>query len=161
MPPRDEHLDEEAEGRPPAQAPEAGRGRSRATQAGSGRRAGPLEALYQEFVRRAASIGLSGVALTEEAVRKAMSESAHKEWVEFISRQGGDFRRELIDALVREFAAWLRDVDLDGVQRRVLQQVLEDFELSFEVKVSARPRGDRDAADPDPDRGLELVKRRP
>jgi hypothetical protein len=117
------------------------------------RRFGPLESLYQELVRRTASLGLSSFVLTEEALRKAFSESLPQDWVEYLARQGTDTRKELLEALIREFGDWLRKIDPETLQRTVLHTLLEDFELSFEIKVSAKPRGD-------PERSLELVRPR-
>ena len=121
----------------------------------AGRRAGPLESLYQEFVRRAAGIGLSSFVLTEEALRKAFADSLPRDWVEYLSRQGKDVRKDVLDALVREFGEWLRKIDPMVFQRNVIRTLLEDFDLSLEIKVRATPREGSGTK-----RALELVRRR-
>jgi hypothetical protein len=115
-----------------------------------GRRGGPLETLFQEAVRRAAALGLSGFFLTEEAVRRALSDSVPKEWADYISRQSEEVRSDLVDRLAQEFGAWLRTLDLSDV----LRNVLEDYDLSGEVKLSAHPKqGDSTAP-------LQVLRRR-
>jgi hypothetical protein len=139
---------EEREDLPPDAGPREG-GRSR------GRRSGPLETLYQEFVRRAAGLGLSSFVLTEEALRKAFSESLPRDWVEALSRQSSGVRKEILEGLVREFGEWLRGIDPLTFQRDVMRTLLEDFEISLEINISARPRDKAGRG-----RSLELVRRR-
>jgi hypothetical protein len=119
------------------------------------RRSGPLETLYQEFVRRAAGLGLSSFVLTEEALRKAFAESLPRDWVDFLSRQGSGVRKDVLDALVREFGAWLQGIDPMAFQRNLIRTLLEDFEISLEIKISAQPRERTGRG-----RSLELVRRR-
>jgi hypothetical protein len=135
------------EGSPPEEEPRAESDRAR--------RSGPLESLYQEFVRRAAGLGLSSFVLTEEALRKAFAESLPRDWVEYLSRQSSGVRKEVLEALVREFGEWLRGIDAMSFQRNLIRTLLEDFEISLEINISARPR-----EKPGRGRSLELVRRR-
>ena len=75
---------------------------------GDPRRPSPLESLFQEAVRRATGIGISGLASTEEAVRKAFQERAPKEWMRFMADQGDGLRSEIAERIGAEFAAFLR-----------------------------------------------------
>ena len=110
-----------------------------AQEGGGGRLAGPLESIFQEAVRRATALGLSGFFLTEEAVRRALTDTVPKEWVDYISRQSEDVRSDAIDRLVSEFGAWLHTLDLPAA----LRSVLEDYEISAKVEISAgRKRSD-------------------
>jgi len=110
------------------------------SQARQERPPGPLEALFQEAIRRATALGLSGFFLTEEAVRRALSDTVPQEWVEYVSRQGEDVRSDLVDRLAHEFGSWLATLDL----AEVLRVVLEDYEISAKIDISA----DRKRSDP-------------
>ncbi len=101
---------------------------------------GPLESLFQEAIRRATALGLSGFFLTEEAVRRALTDTVPREWVDYVSRQSEDVRRDMVDRLVQEFGLWLRTLDLS----EVLRNVLEDYEISAQIDISA----DRKRKDP-------------
>jgi hypothetical protein len=101
---------------------------------------GPLESLFQEAIRRATALGLSGFFLTEEAVRRALTDTVPQEWVDYVSRQSEDVRRDTVDRLVREFGLWLRTLDLS----ELLRNVLEDYEISAQIDISA----DRKRKDP-------------
>ena len=93
---------------------------------------------------------MSGFFLTEEAVRKALTDTVPKEWVDYISRQSEDVRSDAIDRLVSEFGAWLRSLDLSAA----LRSVLEDYEISAKVEISAgRKRSD-------PAVSLQVARRR-
>ena len=117
--------------------------------AGAERRAGPLESIFQEAVRRTAAAGLSGFFMTEEAVRRAINDSVPKDWVQYVSRQGEEVRHELIDRLVGEFGDWLRTVDLSAI----LGKVLEDFEISARIELTPKSSGE-------PAASVRLVQRR-
>ncbi|HTO51809.1 MAG TPA: hypothetical protein VMR50_00365 [Myxococcota bacterium] len=101
------------------------------------RRAGPLEAFFQEAVRRAAQLGLSTFFSTEEAVRRAFSESVPPDWLDYLNRQGTDLRGELLERMSREFGEWLRQVDMAQIMSKLLEE--HDFELK--ISVSANRRG--------------------
>ena len=102
--------------------------------------AGPLESLFQEAIRRATALGLSGFFLTEEAVRRALTDTVPREWVDYVNRQSDDVRRDMVDRLASEFGIWLRTLDMS----EVLQKVLEDYEISAQIDISA----DRKHTDP-------------
>jgi hypothetical protein len=95
-----------------------------------------VEGLVQEVVRRAATIGLGGFFLTEEAIRHAFAEVVPQEWVQFFVRQNEEMRRELLDRMVREFGDWLRGVDPVSLARAML----EGFDFSLRIELSAHPR---------------------
>ncbi len=101
------------------------------------RRAGPLEAFFQEAVRRAAQLGLSTFFTTEEAVRRAFSESVPADWLDYLNRQGTDLRTELLDRMSREFGEWLRQVDM----AQIMSKLLEEHDFDLRISVSAQRRG--------------------
>jgi hypothetical protein len=113
-----------------------------------------VEALYQEFVRRAAALGLSGFVLTEEAVRRAFGDVVPKDWVKYATEQSSEMRRELMDRIAQEFGAWLRELDTEKVQRTLLQTLLDEYDFAVNIEISAKPR------DGDSRTHLELVPRR-
>ena len=119
-----------------------GRSQPRERSASGRREAGTIEGLFQELVRRTAALGLSSFFLTEEAIRKALSEKVPPDWVEYAARQSGEMRRELIDRIVAEFGAWLRQADPETLQRGLLQTLLEHYDFTIEIDISAHPRSD-------------------
>jgi hypothetical protein len=130
----------EAEQRPASEGPE--------------RRPTGLEGVFQEVVRRAAALGFSSFFLTEEAVRKALSEKVPQEWLDYLERQSSDIRTELADRLVDEFGSWLRELDPQEMQRSLIRTLLEEYELTLEISVSGRPRSSESAP------SLQVLRRR-
>lgn len=114
---------------------------------GSGGR-GPVESLLQELIRRAATIGLGGFFLTEEAIRRAFSDVVPQDWVRFVARQSQDTRRELVDRMAQEFGSWLRALQPDMLVRAALER----FSFSIRIELEARPRAKPDS-DPAGDAG--------
>ncbi len=106
---------------------------------GAGRRR-PLEGFFQEIVRRAAAAGFSSFFMTEEAIRQALSENVPKDWVDYIARQSATMRTEVVERMVREFSVWLQRIDTEELSRKVVQLVLEDYEVRVEIRLDARPR---------------------
>ena len=112
-----------------------------------------VESLFQEFVRRTATLGLSGFFLTEEALRRAFGDVVPKEWVKYAAKQSAEMRSEVLDRVSAEFGQWLRSLDAEELQRSVLRTLLEHYDLQIQLEISARPRsGERSS--------LELVPRR-
>lgn len=99
----------------------------------SSQRSGPLESLFQEVVRRTAALGFSGLFMTEEAVRKALTDSVPQDWVNYFGRQSDEVRNELVARLSQEFGSWLSSVDLGTV----LGGLLEEYEFSAKLEVTA------------------------
>ncbi len=118
------------------------------------RRSGPLESLFTEAIRRAASLGFSSFFLTEEALRRAFSDSVPREWVDYVSRQGEDVRTELFDSLAKQFGEWLREIDLV----ETLGQVLRRHDISVRLDLSAERRAEE--ADASRRSTLEVISRR-
>lgn len=117
---RDRHLDDPG---PDAEDPDR-------------RPVGPLESLFQEAVRRAAGLGISGLASTEEAVRRAVGERLPDDWSRFLGEQGESLRREISNRLALEFADFLRSDEFEEKLRRLLASL--DFEVG--VRFSASPK---------------------
>ena len=114
------------------------------------RPSGPLESLFQEAVKRATGLGISGLASTEEAVRRAVGDRLPTDWVQFFSDRGEGLRQELMDRLTSEFGQFLRSDEFEDKLRRLIS----DFDFDVSVRVSARPKRassdrNRDARSPD------------
>ena len=104
----------------------------------TGERSGPLESLFREGLRRAASLGFSSFFLTEEALRRAFNDSVPREWIEYVARQGEDVRAELFRALSQQFQKWLSEIDVV----EVLSEVARRHDISVRLEISAA-RGSR------------------
>ncbi len=111
---------------------------------GRSRGTGTLEGLLSELIRRSATLGLSGLLVTEEALRRALSERVPGEWIEFVSRQGDELRRDMLDRLTKEFGQWLRTQE----PAALVEQILERYEVSVQVELRPLdgPGGERPAA---------------
>ena len=103
----------------------------------------PLEALFQEAVRRTATAGLWSFFLTEEAVRRAFSEAVPQDWIERVTRQSDDLRRETLESLSREVGRWLASLDPAEVFREVAGEVLRTNDIRVTLDISASPREPR------------------
>src|SRR3990172_10668013 len=64
-----------------------------------------------ELVRRALSLGLSGLFLTEETIRKALGDTIPKDWMDFAVQQSERTRREFLERLSFELAQSLEKLD--------------------------------------------------
>jgi hypothetical protein len=122
--------------RPPPAPPAGSRTAGGEIPSTAPRRQGPVEGLVQEFVRRAATIGLGGFFLTEEAIRRAFNDVVPQDWVQFFVGQSEEMRRELINRLAEEFGAWLKRSDPAALSQFLLQH----FDLSIRIDVTAHPR---------------------
>jgi hypothetical protein len=113
-------------------------------------RRGPLEAFFQEAVRRAAQLGFSGFFTTEEAVRRAFSDAVPPDWLDYLNRRGSDLRTELLDRMSSEFGEWLRQIDM----AQIMSKLLDEHEFELKISVSSKPRRSESAPE------LSLLSRR-
>jgi len=97
--------------------------------------AGRLPAL-PEIARRALSIGLSGLFLTEETVRKALGDSLPKDWLDFAVEQSERTRKEFLERLSFEIAQTLEKVDLATALRELLEG--RTLEVRAEIRLGDR-----------------------
>ena len=104
---------------------------------GGGESARPLETLFQEILRRGASLGFASFFMTEEAIRRAFSDRVPAEWVEYLSRQGEEMRTDLVDRVGAEFGEWLRTLDV----AKLLGELLDSHDVRARIELSAEPRG--------------------
>lgn len=119
---------------PESGAPERSARSSEGASEEAARTSGSLEALFQELIRRGASLGFSSLFLTEEAIRRAFSDTVPPDWLEYLGRQGKEARHELVERLSLEFGNWLRAQD----PVELFQRFLEDYEISVKIEVSAK-----------------------
>jgi hypothetical protein len=125
------------------------RGRTHRARAAAGAApAGPVP----ELLRRALSLGFSGFAMTESALRRALGESVPRDWVDFVVEQSERARSDFLDRLSFEIATSLEKLDLAAVA----QKLLEGRHLEFKIEVRLRddgegrsPNNNHDGGDPD------------
>ncbi len=75
---------------------------------------------FPELLRRGLTMGFTGLFMTEEAVRRALGDSAPREFVEFIVEQSEKTRTEFVDRMGREFGRVLTALDPVEIGRRLL-----------------------------------------
>lgn len=81
---------------------------------------GADKAILPEFVRRAFTMGLSGLFTTEEAFRRALGDTVPKDWVDFAVDQSDRTRSELAGRMAEEVARVIENMDLEELLRRLL-----------------------------------------
>lgn len=110
--------------------------------------------MYQEIVRRAASVGLSSLFLTEEAVRKALADTLPQDWADYLARQGQEVREDLVDRVMEELRRWLQQLDPQELPRLLARSVLDQYDFTVTIDVKASPRAGAEAP------SLKLAPRR-
>ena len=74
-----------------------------------------------ELLRRGMSLGLTGFFMTEEALRRALGETAPREMIEFVVAQSEKTRAEFLDRISREFGRALAAMDPVELAKRMLE----------------------------------------
>ena len=90
----------------------------------TGRKGGSAEeagGLFPDLLRRGMSLGLTGFFMTEEALRRALGETAPREMIEFVIAQSEKTRAEFLDRVSREFGKALSAMDPIELAKRVLE----------------------------------------
>lgn len=85
-----------------------------------------------ELLRRGMTLGLTGFFMTEEALRRALGETAPREMIEFVVAQSEKTRAEFLDRVSREFGKALSALDPVEVARRLLEG--RTIEISASVR---------------------------
>lgn len=124
-------------------APRGKRSGQRAPQAAAAPPRSEPSGLVPDLLRRVVGMGLSGLFLGEEVVRKALGETLPRDWVDFAAAQSERTRRELIDRMAGELGRALDRVDLAALVERLLEG--HDVEVSARVRfVGREERGAKD-----------------
>lgn len=110
-----------------------------------------IEALFQEIVRRGASLGFASFFLTEEAIRRAFADRVPPEWIEYLSRQSAEMRGDVVERVGQEFGSWLGGLDLS----QLLRELFERYELRARVELVPR----RAEAEDGTEVSLKIVRR--
>jgi len=103
--------------------------------------------LLPELVRRGLALGVTGLFLTEEALRRALGEGAPRDWLESFVAQGERTRAELVERLSRDVGRVLSAVDPAELLRRLLEG--RTLEIRAEIRLQPAPRASRGATRPD------------
>lgn len=110
---------------------------------------------FEELMRRAIALGLTGFFTTEGAVRKAFGDAVPKDWTDFIADTSERTRSEFLERLSHEIASVLETVDIAAVLRQLLEG--RTLEVKAEFKLSDDPNGAgptvRFSRDRNPDEG--------
>ncbi len=77
--------------------------------------------LFPDLLRRGMSLGLTGFFMTEEALRRALGETAPREMIEFVIAQSEKTRAEILDRVSREFGKALSAMDPIELAKRMLE----------------------------------------
>jgi len=77
--------------------------------------------LFPDLLRRGMSLGLTGFFMTEEALRRALGETAPREMIEFVVAQSEKTRAEFLDRVSREFGRALAAMDPIELAKRLLE----------------------------------------
>ena len=92
----------------------------------------------QELMRRAMTLGFSGLFTTEAAIRSALSDTLPKEWIDFASEQSERTRQDVIERMVREFGQVVEKLDA----AEVLRALLDGHELEVNARFRLLPVDD-------------------
>ena len=98
-----------------------------------------------ELLRRGLTLGLSGLFMTEEAVRRAFGDTVPRDWIDFATDQSARTRSEFLERLSGEIARSLEAVDLADVLDSLLSG--RTIEVRAEIRLRER-QADSDDAEP-------------
>jgi hypothetical protein len=81
-------------------------------------------------------MGLSGVFVTEETIRRALGDALPRDWIDFLSDQGERARADFVERLAGEIARSIESLDWVAMAERFL--VGRTIELRAEFRVLPR-----------------------
>jgi len=76
---------------------------------------------FPEILRRGLTLGFTGLFMTEEALRKALGDSASRDVLEFLLQQSERMRSDFLDRLSKEFGRVLSAMDPVELAKRLLE----------------------------------------
>ena len=77
--------------------------------------------LLPDLLKRGMTLGLTGFFMTEEALRRALGETAPREMIDFVVAQSEKTRAEFLDRMSREFGKALSAMDPVEVAKRLIE----------------------------------------
>lgn len=92
-----------------------------------------------DLLRRGLTLGLSGLFVTEEAVRRAFGDTLPRDWIDFASEQSARTRSEFLERLSGELARSLEAIDLV----EVLDGLLAGRTLEVRAEIRLRDREEK------------------
>jgi len=107
---------------------------------------GESSGLLPDLLRRGMSLGLTGLFMTEEALRRALGETAPREMIEFVVAQSEKTRAEFLDRVSRELGKALSVMDPVEVAKRMLEG--RSIEISATIRFVEDDKKKK-AADPE------------
>jgi len=100
-----------------------------------------VDTLVPEVVKKALLISIGGVLLTEEAVRKILSEmKLSKEIVSLVVQQSNRAKEEIVRAISVEISNLIKKVNIDHEVKKLLQDI--KIKIQMEVDLESKKSGD-------------------
>jgi hypothetical protein len=92
-----------------------------------------------DVVRRALTLGLSGLFTTNEVMRRAVGDAIPRDWVDFAVDQSERTRADFIERLAGELARTIESIDLAGLA----EKLLEGRVIEVNAQIQLHPKGAR------------------
>lgn len=104
----------------------------------------PAPGLLPDLLRRVLALGFSGFFMTEATLRRALSDSLPKEWIDFAVDQSERTRDEFLERLAGEIARSAESIDLAALA----EHLLEGHTIEVKAEVRFRREGGKAASRP-------------
>ena len=101
-----------------------------------------MDALMPDLVKKLLLVSIGGVMLTEEAIRKILSElNMSKEIVSVIIQQSNKAKDEVFRMVRSEFRSLIKKVNIENEIKKILQDTTVRVQL--EIDFESKKKGDR------------------
>ncbi len=94
-----------------------------------------------ELARKALTLGLSGLFLTEGTIRRTVGEALPRDWLDFALDQSERTRAEFLERLARELVGVIETLDLAALAERLLDG--RTLEIQAQIRLRPETRKDR------------------
>lgn len=129
----------------------------RAPESPLGRR---LDTWLPEAIKRALFIGAGTLFLTEEGIRKALSEfNLPKDLVSYLVKQSEKSKTELLSVIQRELNRFFSRIDVTRISKEVLDGI--SLEIQGKITFHAKKKEQASAADADGPEAARPAKKKP
>ena len=102
-----------------------------------------IDTLVPDMVKKLILVGIGGVMLTEEAVRKILSElNLSKEIVSLVVSQTNKAKDEVVKTVSEEFRQLIKKVNV----KNELEKVLKDTKIKVQLEIDFESKGKHEAS---------------
>jgi len=102
-----------------------------------------IDTLVPDMVKKLILVGIGGVMLTEEAVRKILSElNLSKEIVSLVISQTNKAKDEVVKTVSEEFRQLIKKVNI----KNELEKVLKDTKIKVQLEIDFESKGKHEAS---------------